>query len=395
MPTFIGIGFSKDRNPFNASRQATQAAKLQTKRQKIDLVLVFSSIHYAHDETIRGILQVVGDTPIVGCSSAGIMLPHGTEKEGLGIVVLSSDEIKVGLGLCEDIITNRERLCGNEVCRNTIENLGPYQKHLFTLISDGLIKNTADLIKGVREVLGMGFPFISGTSSDDFSFFKTYQYYQNRILTNSAVGILWGGEMSFGIGVKHGWRPLGKPRIATDTEGNIIKRIDHQPAIRIYEDYFGKDSEELRSNRLGRMAILYPLGIYIPQEKEYLLRNVLEADADGLLICQGDIPVNSEIRLMIGNKDSCLSATREAALEAKEATYGKEVLLVIVFNSTSRRKLLGRDAVKETEIIQDVFGNIPLAGFYTFGEGAPLKTQDYRREIYFHNENIIILAIAK
>lgn len=396
MPTFIGIGFSKDSNPFTASREAALRAKQQTRQENVNLFLVFTSIRYSNEEIIRGIVRVGGDTPIFGSSSAGIILPEGVEKEGVMVLALSSDEIKLGLGLCEDIIPKQERLCGNEVARNAIKALGNSKRHLFMMISDGLIKNSSELVRGVQEILGKSFPFIGGASSDDLNFYQTYQYFQNRILSNSAIGILWGGEMSFGLGLKHGWKPLGKPRIATDTEGNVIKRIDGHPAVRIYEDYFGKDTQDLHSDKLARMAILYPLGIYIPGEKEYLLRNALGVTPEGHLICQGEVPRDSEIRLMIGNKESCLAAAKQAALEAKEAIYGKEALLVFIFESISRRKLLGRDTIKELEIIKGVFGEeTPTVGFYTFGEDAPLKSLDYRGETYFHNETIAILAIAK
>lgn len=396
MPTFIGVGFSKERDPFTASRDATLLAKLQLKQEKIDLILVFTSIRYADDEIIRGIIQVVEDSSIIGCSSAGLILSEGVEKEGVLILALKSTEIRFGLGLCEDIISGQERLCGNEVARTAIKNFASYKRHLFMLISDGLIKNSSELIMGVQEILGKSFPLIGGASSDNLSFSKTYQYFQNRVLTNSAAGILWGGDMSFGLGIKHGWRPLGKPRIATDTEGNIIKKIDHHPAIRIYEEYFGKDTQDLHSNKLASMAILYPLGIYIAGEKEYLLRNALGVTPEGGLICQGEVPIDSEIRLMIGNKESCLKAAKEAAIEAKETIHNKETLLVMVFDSISRRKLLGRDAAKEIDVIKEVFGEtVPIVGFYTFGEEAPLKALDYRGQTYFHNETIAILAIAK
>jgi hypothetical protein len=398
VPTFIGIGFSKTKDPFTASKEAALSAKLQTKQERIDLLLVFTSINYSNEEIIRGIMEATPPSlpPLVGCSSGGLILSRGVQKEGVLVLAITSDEIKFGLGFCEEINPTQERLSGSEVARNTVKNFGSHKRHLFMLISDGLIKNGSEVIRGVQEAVGKSFPFIGGTSSDDLTFSKTYQYFHNRILTNSVVGVLWGGEMNFGLGIKHGWKPLGKPHTATDTEGNIIKKIDDQPAIKIYEDYFGKETQDLLSNKLARMTILYPIGIYVAGEKEYLLRNTLGVNAEGHLICQGEVPVDSEIRLMIGSKESCLAATREAAMEAMAGLSDRTPLLLLIFDSISRRKLLGRDMDKEIEIIREVFGEkVPMAGFYTFGEEAPLKSLDYEGQSYFHNETIAILAIAK
>lgn len=395
MPTFIGLGFSEDKDPFSAAREAVLLAKSRIKPERLDLIIVLSTVNYSNSEIIRGIVDVTPAPPLIGTSSAALILPGGTKRNGVAVLALHSDEIKIGLGASENIANQQERLHGSELAQNVVKNFGMHKRHLFMMLCDGLIENNSELIRGAQEVLGKSFPFMGGASSDDLSFSLTFQYFNNRILTKSAVGVMWGGEMIFGLGIKHGWRPLGKPRVATEVSGNIIKTIDSQPAVRLYEDYFGKETRELYDSRLGHMAILYPIGIYAQGEEEYLLRNAIGLTREGHIICQGEVPPGSEIRLMIGSKESCLNATKEAALEARAGLLGKEAALVLIFDSISRRKLLGRNSDKEIEIIREIFGeHTPLAGFYTFGEIAPLKALDYRGQTYFHNETIAILAIA-
>ncbi|MEK9149712.1 MAG: FIST C-terminal domain-containing protein, partial [Candidatus Desantisbacteria bacterium] len=211
----------------------------------------------------------------------------------------------------------------------------------------------------------------------------------------SAVGILWTGGINFGIGIRHGWKPLGRPRQVTAAHRNIIKTIENKPAVNVYEDYFGKKIKELRYPMLARMAILYPLGIYLAAEHDYILRNVLGVLEDGSLIFQGDIPQGSEIRIMIGTKESALEAAKEAAQEAKAALSGRQIKTALIFDSISRNKLLGRAAFSEIEIVKDTLGkDVPIMGFYTYGELAPLKALDYRGESYFHNETINIFALG-
>jgi hypothetical protein len=182
-------------------------------------------------------------------------------------------------------------------------------------------------------------------------------------------------------------------RSATLSYADILKDIDGEPAIRLYEDYFSKSAEELKKD-LRRISIFYPLGIFIPGQKEYLLRNLTAIRDDGSLLFQGDIPQDSEIRLMIGTKESCLAATQKAAEEAKRALAGRSARLVLVFNSVSRYMLLGRDAPMELEIIKEAFGpDTAIAGFYTYGEQAPLSALSYLGKSYFHNQTVTIAAI--
>ena len=163
----------------------------------------------------------------------------------------------------------------------------------------------------------------------------------------------------------------------------------------MYEDYFGAESEMLYKMKLSRIAVLYPLGINVAGEDEFILRSVIEARPDGSLVCQGDVPVGSEINLMIGSKDFCIQAAKEAAQEAKKALKDRLPSLIIVFDSISRNKLLGRRAFEEIRSVKEILGrNVPLIGLYCYGEVAPLKALDYRGTSYFHNETIAILAIA-
>ncbi|HDZ76999.1 MAG TPA: hypothetical protein ENH41_02820, partial [Candidatus Omnitrophica bacterium] len=194
-----------------------------------------------------------------------------------------------------------------------------------------------------------------------------------------------------------GWKPLGKPRIATSASGNIIKSIDNKPAISIYEDYFGKDNHEIKSGKLIYLSIRYPLGIYLEGEEEYLLRNAIDITQDGSLICQGDVPQNATLKLMMGTKETTLRAAAQAAEELKR-TSGKHKppKFAIIFDSFSRNRLLGRSAKDEIDVIKNILGkDIPFIGFYTYGEQAPLTALDYRGQSHFHNESIAILGIGE
>lgn len=391
----IGIGFSKERDSLSAAKAASLLAKFQAKQEKIDLAIVFSSLHYNLEEILKGIKETLPQTKIIGCSCAGIILSSGIESQGIGVLAIKSDKINFGLGLVEDIRPKEERLKGRALAKSSLGSFGAHKKGVFMMLSDGLIGNSSELIRGVQDVLGKSFPFIGAASSDDFNFKKTFQFFQTRVLTNSAVGMLWGGEISFGLGSKHGWKPLGKPRIATLTEANIIREIDNLPAVKIYEEYFGKDIEELHKIKLATMTILYPLGIYVAGEQEYLLRNAIDVTPEGWLVCQGDVPQGSEIRLMMGNKEACLMAAKEAAKEVLNNMPAKTPKLAIIFDSISRQKILGRLANKEIEIVKTTLGGKTLIiGFYTYGEDAPLKALNYFGETYFHNETIAILGIS-
>jgi hypothetical protein len=290
---------------------------------------------------------------------------------------------------------------GRELGEKLLHDFRDMRRDLSVIFSDGLMDEGSNLIYGLQERLGKSFPLVGASASDSMRFLRTYLYFNQEVLTDSAVGILWGGKLNFGLGIQHGWKPLGKPRTITKSEGNIIYEIDGEPAVKIYEEYLARDLAELQKE-IRRISILYPIGIYLPGEQEYLLRNILSIENSGSLRLQGNAIEGSTMRLMIGTKESCLNATRQALKEAKKILFAPIVDItkneiknfVFVFDSVSRYTLLRREANQELEIIKEGLKDTPIIGLYTYGEQAPLKAISYQGQAYFHNQTIVMLNIG-
>lgn len=394
MATFIGIGFSQNPNALLAAREVVAQAKTQIDQLSIDLAIVFNTVHYNSFEIVSSLREVLEETQVIGCSTAGIILSEFIATRGVAILAIRSDEMKFGVGSVNNVTAPDTRQAGSRLARNTIADFGSHQRKAFIFFTDGLLKNSAPIIKGLQEVFGTFFPMIGAGSSDDFHFKKTFQYCQGEVMTTGAAGLLIGGHLNLGIGSQHGWKPLGRPRSINQIDGHIIKTIDGKKASSIYEEYFGKEMEDLRAKQLGQMAVLYPLGIYLEQDNEYLLRNAIDILNDGSIVCQGEVPKGSEVHIMLGNKDSCKQAAVNAALEVRESLKGKTPQVILIFESLARNKLLGRGAFQEIRLIKEILGReTPLLGMYSYGEIAPFHSLQYIKKTHLQNASIVILAI--
>lgn len=395
MSTHIGIGFSRHTDIPQAAKEAAFQSKTNLGMPRADIALVLSTIHYNPSETIPVIREVLNNAKMIGCSSAGIILTKSIENRGIAVLTITSDEMKFGIGRGEHMDTAETSEAGTKLAQSCLTDFGPHGRQMFVFFVDSRLKNLSPFLKNIQEVMGNVFPIVGAGSCDDFHFNDTFQIHQDQILKNSAVGLIMGGHMSVGVGSRHGWKPLGKPRVISESSGNIIKSIDGKWACSIYEEYFGEEAKGLRRGRLGQMAILYPLGIFIEGSKEYLLRNAVDIQQDGSIVCQGNIPQGAEVHLMIGSKDSCKEAAMEAAQEAQHNLLGKPPQLVIVFESMSRLKLLGRTAFGEILKIREVFGlKVPVIGMYANGEICPLQSTERFKKPLVQNESIVILALA-
>ena len=395
MTTHIGIGFSQSIDAETAAREAAFHSKTNLNADQTDIALVFSTIHYNPNETLPALREILNETKIIGCSTAGIILSTSIETRGIAVLTINSDEIKFGVGFVDGLNTQDLYRSGSILARSTLSDFGRHSRQAFMFLVDGRLENNSILLKGIQEIFGNVFPILGAGSCDDFHFAETFQMFQDHVLTNAATGLIIGGHAGVNVGCQHGWRPLGKPRIIDKAEGNIIKTISGKKASSLYEEYFGDETKGLHSGLFGQMSILYPLGIFVEGSNEYLLRNTVNIQPDGSIVCQGDVPEGAEVHIMISNKDSCKQAAIDAAEEVKKGLLGKKPKLILIFESMARLKLLGRMAFEEIENIKHIFGeSVPIIGMYSNGEICPFQTVEKFKKPYLLNESIVVIAIS-
>jgi len=392
----VSFGFSQSKDHIQATNEAVVGALIGLGKKSADLAFLFTTMELANPLVLKTANNLLGEVSIFGCNSPGIITNNGIFKSGIAILLISlAEQTFFNTASVRDINKNTAFLCGKELANKLLYGFKEVRRSLVILLSDKLITEGTNLINGIQENLGLSFPLIGASSADNFANQKTFQYFNNELLTNSCCGLLFGGKFNFGFGIKHGWEPLGKMRCANKSSSNVIKEINGEPAAKLYQDYFAKDIMEL-AKELRRISMFYPMGIYQQGEKEYLLRNVVSIKDDGSLVTQGDVPEDSKIRLMISTEDSRLAAVISACEEAKRSLGNHKIKFVLIFDSAARFSLLSRQNERELWVIKNSFGeNTPLIGIYTNGEQAPLKSINYLGKTYLHNQSINILAIGE
>jgi hypothetical protein len=395
LSTNIGIGFSQTLDPQEAAVEACAQAKNNLRVSDVDLVMLLTSTHYARQEVLDVVSKLTKPRHLIGCSTGSIILADRTSPRGIAVLALNSSEIPCSTGLVTDISSTDFRQSGFELARKASQDLKISQRQALLVLSDNIYQNNTQFIHGAQEALGFGFPILGAVSSDNFKFKTTYQFSEGKVVTNAAVGLLMGGAFTIALGNKHGFIPLGKPRTITNVNNNIIRTIDKQPAVRIYENYMGEGAFGARKDIAHSPAMLYPLGIYISQENQYLLRNPIDILDDGSIVCQGDVSEGAEVHLMISNKDSCRQAAIDAAESVKAGLSGKQAKLILIFVSMAHHKILGRSLFMEIQAIKEVLGFTTLMfGMGSYGELAPFGSLDNIKNTHLHNGGVLIIAIG-
>ncbi len=401
----VGVGKSTHEDSFKAGEEAA--------REAVDgigggptLTLMFSSVRFNLTELLKGVRSVIKG-PLMGCSTAGEITSEGVTTGSIAIMSINSDSIKVGMGVGENI-SRDARAAGQRAASSAIGALGEDLKtasqifiktksgkfaniypHSMMILPDALSGGGADVVRGITDVVGLHFPVAGGSPGDDLQMKKTYEFCNNKIYSDAVVSAALTSELATGIGVRHGWHPVGKSMVVNRSEGGRVYEIDNKPAIRAYEEFFGK---KIKEEALGREFAINSLGIPA-WESEYRLRWPIIKKEDDSIICAAEIPEDSVVRIMSGDENSAIEAAREAAEDAMvKAGEPEEIAACIVFDCISRKQLFGKSANKQIDAIKEVVGkDTPLIGFETYGEQAPT----YGAPAGFHNQTVVIYIISK
>lgn len=392
----VGVGHGED--SFAAGVSACHDALAGLKGKKADVLIVLASSKYNQEELLKGVKSISGDTLIVGSSTAGEIVTEGPlSLNSVVVMALTSENIKFFAAVGKPVSEGPHE-AGKSVAEEVKKMAGDALK-AFIMLPDVLNGNGAEIVRGVLSALGEHFPVVGGASGDDFQFKKTYQYLNGEVHTNSVVGLGLTGDFKMGIGVKHGWIPIGAQMKVTKSEGNVLHEVDGKPAIKVYEEYFGQEEAAvLKTETLAKLAITYPLGLQVAGSEEWLIRDPLMVDQNGSITCAAEIPQGSEIKLMIGSIEEAVKVAKQAASNALEQLEGATPKAIIIFNCIARNKLFGQRSGEEISAIREVIGrDVPLIGFYTYGEQAPLNGEVKNINSCnsaFHNETVVITVLA-
>lgn len=256
---------------------------------------------------------------------------------------------------------------------------------VITLI-DGLMGNISNMLAGLHNVFGDRVNFFGG-GAGSLTLVQKPCVFSNEGVFQDAV-IICPMPLVSGIGVKHGWEQIYGPVVATRTEGNIVYELNWEPAMEVYGKIVGEDAgEELRQDNFFSIAKAYPFGIYRERE-EFIVRDPLIANDDGSITCVGEVPENTVLNILKGNRDSLLGAANEAAGLALKP--GMDLTELFVVDCISRTLFLEEDFEKEIDMVMKAVPGRKPSGVTTLGEIASEKGGSL---LTFFNKTVVVSAI--
>jgi hypothetical protein len=386
------VGIGTDLDAYKAGTEACLQALQGLALNQAHILFVFGSTSFDQEKLMKGISEISGECLVIGCSTSGEISSEGYSAEkSVVVMAISSDQMKFWGGVGQHVPRNSKQ--AGEECANALEyaSHGYVTSALFFL--DILSGNGDLMLEGAFGLLGKNFPLFGCAASDNLLFYETYQYLGNKIYSGAIVGVGLSGEYKIAGVVKHGFLPVGLARKVTKSEGTTLFELDGKPAVSIYEDYFGEEHlQELREGLLPMHTVGYPLGIFLPESNNVMLRNPVFVDQHGAMTFTAAIPEGAEIRLMISDLERGLETAELAAKEVLLKLEGRKPKAVIIMSSVARKIMLGVHADEEIQIIQNIIGrDVPIVGLYSYAQVGGQQGD----EIPFQNGSLLIWALGE
>ncbi len=348
--------------------------------------LLFSAIDLEHEQILEGIDDAWPGLEIIGCTTDGeISSELGYREDSVTLVLFGSDSIEFAAGLGRDVSKDIPTACRRAV--ETAKAKSTLPPALCITLPESMTTSGQQIIEALGQHLDPKVPVIGATAGDGYRLESTRQFRGRDVCSDSVPVLLLSGPLVYSVAVESGWEPVGEPGLVTRSAGSVLHEIDGRPALEFYQRFLGETAVPTPECPL---AILDEHG-----EVECLRATGGIVDADtGAITYLADIREGAMVQITVADRGAILAGCR-ASIQKAFAGYphGKTPDAALFFSCAARKLLLGTRTTEEFGIIESVIGTeVPVCGFYGYGEIGPRDTSDETSR--FHNETFVSLIIG-
>lgn len=360
------VGYSTLEKAFDAGKETAENAIKGLKNPKIGML--YTSVDYDQAEVMKGVKSVVGDVPVVGCTSSGaIIVPDGiiTSENGFAGMLMLDDENMV-IGAAGSALKNNDaRATGRMVAEEALAKAGlDYAPTYYYMVASP--KEEEYYVKGIQDVIG-DVPFFGGSAADnaiagDWSIFCDDKCYSDGVAviffyTDKPVETVY-------TGAYHETKNVG---VVTKVDGDRkLVEIDGVPALEKYAEWIGTKPNKLMGGDLLVASITKPLGVKDALGDLIAIRHPMAGNEDLSMNLGNKIVENTAVIQMEATVDELISSTGNAVKEVNKKLDTPAAYFLV---HCGGRKVGIGDRIEEVhkELVKATKG-VPFLTIFTFGE---------------------------
>jgi small ligand-binding sensory domain FIST len=365
-----------------STAQATSKA-LQEAEEKLedglggetaDLALIFASMHHA-DELGRiaaGLLEEGRARHVLGCTGESIV---GEDREVEGAPALSIWAGNLPGSSIQPLRLSEPDGQGLEA----LESIETPDQAAILLLGDPFSFQADEFLKQINQK-ARGLRVMGGMASGSQVPRANQLVLDDRAYHDGAVAMALRGPISIQTVVSQGCRPIGRTLIVTKAEQNVIKELGRSPALAVLRELFQELSADDQAKvqdglHVGRVINEYQ-GSF--QRGDFLVRNVIGADDSGAIRITDLVRVGQTVQFHVRDAETADEDLRENLVLAREERRSSASPAgALLFTCNGRGSRLFDMPDHDVKLIHEVFGPIPVAGFFAMGEIGPIGGQNF------------------
>lgn len=340
-----------------------------------NLAIVFSSI--VHDLNELAAVFAKYNIDVFGASSCGEIINDEVLEESIVMMLLemSRDAYRVN-------IFDGEGKTSFEVGQSVVEwakNI--YENPALMVMVSGLYANGDEVVNGIIHTVERQVPLFGGFAGDDMRIEETVVFSTSQVTPNGAVALIFDRNVIEVQGVAvSGWKGIGTPKTITKAKGNTVYSIDDESALDVYNKY-------LNINGDIQLAVEYPL-LLMRGDGTFVIRGAGRVNDDKSIDYGGMMPEGSKVRFSMPPGSEIIDHAVERISEFSQEISGADA--IVLFSCAGRHISLGPMVEDEISSVHQLW-NVPLVGFFTYGEIGPVPNgqSDY------HNSTLVPVIIKE
>jgi len=331
--------------------------------QAAAVVMYFASTVYDPDDVVRPISHHFPDAQVIGCSTAGEFTDAATGTGGISAIALPQVVVArcaAVLGELEPDVARGTTFAIRDVETQLGSRLLSLERHshLAFVLIDGLHGSEELVTAKIREA-APELQLIGGSAGDDLAFERTWVAVGDLFSWNAVALLVTEVGVNFQAVKSCSFVASGtKLRITkAEPETRTVLQFDGKPAVQAYAAALGTSPDAVDAS----LFMSHPVGVMV--DGEPWIRSPQSPTPEGGLKFYSEIREGTQVELM---DSTDLIGDTEAAMRDAVAAVGGTASGAVMFNCILRR--LEVEARGEGGLFVAAFGDVPTAGFHTYGE---------------------------
>jgi len=358
----------------------------------LDLLVVFMSPHYIATaymigEAIRAQLK---PAVFMACTAEAV-IGETEELENQPAITL------IGASLPD--VTLTPFVVNSTQWHDVLENAGVFRGHLnapddttaFIILCDPFTTPAPVLLNAFNQYYD-GVPVIGGMASGGIRPGINSLLLDDQLHNSGMIGVALSGALSVDTIVSQGCRPIGAPFTITEADQNIIHRMEGLPPV--------EHIQNLMASLTNEDQVLIENGLFLGRavnaetrdlgRGDFLIRSVIGIDHDsGSLIVGDQIGVGETVQFHLRD---ARTAADDLELLLLPQSFQDAPAGGILFSCNGRGSRLYDQPNGDIQLIQDILGQVPMAGFFAAGEIGPISGNNF---LHGQTASLVLFRPAK